>query len=245
VFHNAGPAASAGNADMSQKPPEWASELKTLLESFNQRHTEDSQERTLIREKLESLLSKQDKMAKEIHPSLEAMVQKAFEEIKEGQVRIADQVRDNLAYRSRVLQPFMREMVRNTREIAREAHASDEVMADEMHSDELSKVEAWLSDIQKKKLAHFNHALDSLKTLGSTTLLQTLVTTLRSLQHKLPFGTCEVDAALDKLTNPKTYLLDETFTVFKSPTARLDVSVKSLDFPITRVELTLHPNVAV
>lgn len=241
-----GNAASAVNADMSQKPPEWACELKTLLESFNQRHTEDSQERALIREKLEELLSTQDKMAKEIQPSLETMVQKAFEEIKEGQARIADQVRDNLAYRSRVLQPFIRQMERNTREIAREAHPSDEVMADEMHSeDELSKVEAWLSDIQKKKLAHFNHALDSLKTLGPNTLLQTLVTTLRSLQNKLPYGTCEVDAALDKLTNPKTYLFEETFTVFKSPTARLDISVKSVGFPITHVELTLHPHVAV
>ena len=154
-------------------------------------------------------------------------------------------MRDNLAYRSRVVQPFIQEMLRNTREIARDAHPSDEVMADEMHSDELSRVEAWLSDIQKKKLAHFNHALDSLKTLGSTTLLQTLVTTLRSLQHKLPFGTCEVDAALDKMANPKTYLFDETFTVFRSPAARLDISVKSLGYPITHVELTLHPNVAV
>ena len=176
---------------------------------------------------------------------METMVQKAFEEIKEGQARIADQVRDNLAYRSRVLQPFIRQMERNTREIAREAHPSDEVMADEMHQDELSMVEAWLSDIQKKKLAHFNHALDSLKTLGSNTLLQTLVATLRSLQNKLPYGTCEVDAALDKLTNPKTYLFDETFTVFKSPAARLDISVKSVGFPITHVELTLHPQVAV
>lgn len=170
-------------------------------------------------------------MAKEIQPSLENMVQKAFEEIKEGQVRIADQVRDNLAYRSRVLQPFIRQMERNTREIAKEAHPSDEVMADDMNSDELSKVEAWLGDLQKKKLSHFNHALDSLRTLGSTTLLQSLCVTLKSLQNKLPYGTCEVEGALDKLTNPKTYLFNETFTVFKSPKARLDISVKSIDFP--------------
>ena len=95
---------------MSQKPPEWASELKNLLESLNQRHTEDRQERTVIREKLDEILSKQDQMAKEIHPNLGIMVHKAFEEIKEGQARIADQVRDNLAYRSRVLQPFIKQM---------------------------------------------------------------------------------------------------------------------------------------
>ncbi len=78
--------------------------------------------------------------------------------------------------------------------------------------------------------------------LGRNSTIHALLGTLNSLKMMLPYGSIEVDAFIEKVSNPKTYLLDEIFTAYKSANSRIDVSVKSLDFPLSNIQLDVKPH---
>ena len=67
----------------------------------------------------------------------EGTVKKMLEDMREGQEKIANQVRDNLGYKARVIQPFINLIDRTTVETAKELSQLDVVMVDENPSAEV------------------------------------------------------------------------------------------------------------
>ena len=213
----------------TQAVPKWAQDLSAAMDDIKAWQT-----------KKDEVLAKLDMKMDEVQARQSQVVQ-MIEEVKSGEEMIVKQVQDNLAYRMKEVRPFTQFMEKSIRQIDEEVKILDQDMAIEEVASDLIMTENWLKELQSKKLVHFNEVLHSLTSLGETTTVQAINEAFKHLRVILPEGTLMVDSFIEKLINPKTYFLDECFTVYKTPNSRIDLSVKSVNFPITHVHLKVLP----